>query len=163
MLRKKYNFLTNLAFILIESILVILVNICLLICLYIHGGTEGTFSEWFQYRAVIVIILPCAIAIYGVIMCIATKKKISVITFTINAIINFIIFIPVLSFSIPGFFRPEIYLPFYESTLLYIFRKIVCVVSFSIVLFFNIISAVHTICLRHQSQASNINVNTYNL
>lgn len=157
---KKCVFLTNSAFILIETILVILINIFLLICLYIHGGTEGTFREWFQYRANIVILLPCAIAIYSILMCIATKKnKISGITFTINAIINAIIFIPVLSFTIPGFFRPEIYFPFNESTLLYIFRKIVCVVSYLILLLFNIISTVHILRSRHHNQVSNTDVN----
>ena len=153
---KKMKFLTSSAFILIETVLTFVINIFLLVCLYVHGGTESTFREWFQYRINIVILLPCVISLYGVLMYFAVKKnKISGITFTINAIINAVIFIPVLIFSLPGPFSSGAFVPFNERILLNRFREIICLVSFLILLIFNIISAVYMHRSRHRNQVSN--------
>ena len=145
-MRKSRVVLINVSFVFIETILAFFINVLLFDCMYIYGGTEGTFIEWFQNRVITVILLPCIIAVYCVLMYFAAKKEmISGITFTINAILNAIICIPVLSFCLPGPFSHGAFVPFDERTLLNRFREIVCGISFFVLLVFNVISVFYII------------------
>lgn len=143
------NFIIDFSFVFAETLLTVFINVLLFICMAINGGTEGTFREWFQNRIPIVLLLPCAIALYGIIMYLVIKNnKINGISFSINAVLNAIVCIPVLSFCLPGPFSPGAFVPFDERTLLNRFREIICIVSFLMLFILNIVSAVLEIRVR---------------
>lgn len=148
-MKKVYHIITNISFILTEAILIFIINALLFGCMYINGGTEATFSEWFQNRIYILMLLPSAMAIYSVLIYFAIKKnKVGYIGLVTSGIISIIISIPVLSFCLPGPFIPSAFVPFDERTLLNRFREIICIISYLILLILNFISAVLAIRAR---------------
>ena len=150
-MKKTYVILINFVFIMIETILVILINACLFDFLYYYDP-ESTFCEWFHNRTFSLILLPFAFTIYGGIMCFAIKKnKIGGVGLAINSIFNFATCLPLCMVVMSNFVSVFFSSQSNEIASLERFRGIICIISYLVLLVFNILSTVHIINNRSQN------------